>query len=126
MPSAPAPALQALHLALDALPPPAARQGAALGNWRWTVRQRLAAVRELLISGLPPVVIESPDSVEGDRVVLLRQRNTLLERLHALDPQILQSPHPDVVRRDLMRLLIDVDGYARRLESVRRPTPTGT
>ena len=38
-------ALQGLERSLDA----PRRDGIALGNWRWTVRQRMAAVRDALI-----------------------------------------------------------------------------
>ena len=40
---------EALHHLELVLSPPA-RAGVALGNWRWAVRQRMAAVRETLIA----------------------------------------------------------------------------
>ncbi|WP_052337184.1 hypothetical protein [Nocardioides alkalitolerans] len=106
------PALHALHVALDALPPPHSRQGPALGNWRWTVRQRLAAVRTILVSETDRYSASWLQGPEGD---VFRQRGALLERVHSFDALVLQSPEPDVVRRDLMRLLIDVDNHVFRV-----------
>ncbi|MFW6773425.1 hypothetical protein ACOACO_04005 [Nocardioides sp. CPCC 205120] len=112
-----APALHALHVALDALPPPHSRQGPALGNWRWTVRQRLGAVRNMLVNETDGYGPGWRSSGEGG---LLDQRNHLIERARAFDSLVLQSPEPDTVRRELMRLLIDVDHHVVRVREAGR------
>lgn len=109
------PALQALHVALDALPPPHSRQGPGLGNWRWTVRQRLGAVRTLLVNETDAFTPAWRTDRDGN---LLDARNALLERIRTFDSLVLQTPEPDAARRDLMRLLIDVDHHVTRVREV--------
>ncbi|MDQ1106310.1 hypothetical protein [Nocardioides zeae] len=116
----PHPALHALHVALDALPPPHSRQGPALGNWRWTVRQRLAGVRSLLLNETDTY---GPAWRAPEGSGLLDARNTLLERVRVYDTLMLQTPEPDVVRRDLMRLLIDVDNHTARVRDALAASP---
>ncbi|MDT9593236.1 hypothetical protein RDV89_09165 [Nocardioides zeae] len=112
------PALHALHVALDALPPPHSRKGPALGNWRWTVRQRLGAVRDLLVAETDTYTAAWRDATAAGETTLLTARNMLLERIRIFDNLVLQSPEPDAVRRDLMRLLVDVDHHVARLREV--------
>lgn len=109
------PALQALHVALDALPPTHSRKGPALGNWRWTVRQRLADVRTVLINETDAFSPAWRSEQDGS---LLDARNSLLERIRIYDSLVLQSPEPDVVRRDLMRLMIEIDNHVLRVRDV--------
>ena len=73
----------------------AARPGIALGNWRWTVRQRMADVREVLIRES-----EHPDEawLAARGTAALRERNALLARIGELGPQVLESPDLDQVR----------------------------
>ena len=70
-------ALLSLQQALDA--PHDAR--ASLGQWRWTVRQRMAGVRDALVD-------ETDHPVDGWLVArggaAIRERNALLDRLTAL------------------------------------------
>lgn len=114
------PALHALHVALDALPPPHSRQGPALGNWRWTVRQRLGAVRTLLLNETDSY---GPAWRATEGTTLLDTRNSLLERVRVFDSLVLQSPEPDTVRRDLMRLLIDVDNHVADVRDALEAAP---
>ncbi len=104
-------ALSALQQALDA----PRQQGIALGNWRWVVRQRMAAVRDSLIS-------ESDDPSEGWLAArggaVLRERNTLLARLAAIGPAVLESTEVEQVRLDLKRLAVDIARHVQRLHDL--------
>ncbi|MFN3602915.1 MAG: hypothetical protein ACK4UY_16150 [Dietzia sp.] len=100
-------ALQGLHQALDA----PRTQGVALGNWRWVVRQRMAAVRDVLVNEPAFAVDGWLAAREGS---VLRERNALLGRLSVLGPQVLESPDAEAVRGELKRLLHDVGHYLQR------------
>jgi hypothetical protein len=104
-------AMQGLQQALEA----PRRPGVPLGNWRWAVRQRMAAVRDALLA-------ETGHGVEGwlaaREIGLLRERNTLLGRLSALGPQVLENPDVDEVRTDLHRLLVDVSHHVQRVNDL--------
>lgn len=87
---------QELTLALRALEraivPP--RAGDSLGNWRWSVRQRLGQLRDVLAAsdlGLAP-----------------RERSALVGRLATLSADVLERADVDAVRAELRRLLADV------------------
>lgn len=104
-------AAEALHAALDAPRP----SGAPLGSWRWTVRQRMAAVRDELVA-------ESEDPADGWLVArsgtVLRERTALLGRLSVLGPQVLENPDVEVVRVELLRLLVDLSHHAQRINDL--------
>jgi hypothetical protein len=104
-------ALQGLALALDA----PHREGVPLGNWRWVVRQRMAAVRDHLISEG-----EHPEDgwLAARGGAALRERNALLVRLSALGPQVLESPGVDTVRTELKRLVADIAHHVQRLHDL--------
>lgn len=106
-------ALHDLSAALDA--PRRTSSQAALGSWRWTVRQRMAAVRDLLISESA----QHQDTWLAARGgLMLRERNSLLGRLSALGPAVLDSPDVEVVRRDVKRLVGDVAHHLQRLHDL--------
>ena len=106
-------ALHDLSAALDA--PRRTSSQAALGSWRWTVRQRMAAVRDLLISESA----QHQDTWLAARGgLMLRERNALLGRLSALGPAVLDSPDVEVVRRDVKRLVGDVAHHLQRLHDL--------
>lgn len=89
--------------------------GIALGNWRWTVRQRMAAVRDALIGE----VAGADDGWLAARGGLaFRERNALLARLAALGPQVLESPDVERVRVELRRLLRDIARHMQRLNDL--------
>ncbi|MGH3361916.1 MAG: hypothetical protein ACRDOM_05605, partial [Nocardioides sp.] len=94
-------ALHGLRQALDA--PPA--DGIALGNWRWNLRQRMAAVRDLLLN-------EADHPADGWLAArggaARRERTALLLRLTELGGPVLESPEVEQVRADLRRLLVDI------------------
>jgi hypothetical protein len=109
--SSAATAMSALHRALDVPPEP----GIALGNWRWTIRQRLADVREVLIRES-----EHPDDawLAARGTAALRERTALLARMGELGPQVLESPDVEKVRQALLRLLGDIDRHFQKLRDL--------
>ncbi|WP_107773127.1 hypothetical protein [Nocardioides sediminis] len=104
-------AMSALHRALDVPPEP----GIALGNWRWTVRQRMADVRDVLIRES-----EHPDDawLAARGTAALRERTALIARMGELGPQVLESPDVTEVRQALLRLLGDIDRHLQRLRDL--------
>jgi hypothetical protein len=104
-------AMSALHRALDVPPEP----GIALGNWRWTVRQRMADVRDVLIRES-----EHPDDawLAARGTAALRERTALIARMGELGPQVLESPDVTEVRLALLRLLADIDRHLQKLRDL--------
>ena len=104
-------ALRRLQHALDA----PQSEGIPLGNWRWVVRQRMAAVRDSLVA-------------EGEHWsdawlaarggAILRERNQLLTRLAAMGPAVLESPEVDRIRSELKRLSVDISHHVQRLHDL--------
>jgi hypothetical protein len=104
-------ATEALHEALDA----PRRSGAPLGSWRWTVRQRMAAVRDELVAAAE----QADDGWLAARSgTMLRERTALLGRLGVLGPQVLESPDVEAVRGELLRLLVDLTHHAQRVNDL--------
>jgi hypothetical protein len=104
-------ALRALDAALDA---PRLR-GVALGNWRWVVRQRLAAVRDALVG-----LTSSPDDgwLAARGGTAFRERNSLLARLGELGSAVLESADVEAVRLDLKRLVVDLGRHVQRIHDI--------
>jgi hypothetical protein len=104
-------ALRALDHALDA----PRGDGVPLGNWRWSVRQRLVSVRERLVA-------ETLGSQDGWLVArggaAFRERNDLLARLSALTPAVLEMHDAEQVRRDLKRLVLDIAHHVQRVHDL--------
>jgi hypothetical protein len=104
-------ALLHLQQALDA----PHQEGIALGNWRWVVRQRMASVRDSLVA-------EGEHWSDGWLAArggaILRERNTLLTRLAAMGPSVLETPEVDRIRADLRRLLVDISHHVQRLHDL--------
>jgi hypothetical protein len=109
--SSAAAAMTALHRALDVPPEP----GIALGNWRWTIRQRLADVREVLVRES-----EHPDDawLAARGTAALRERTALVARMGDLAPQVLESPDVHEVREALLRLMADIDRHFQKLRDL--------
>lgn len=76
----------------QALVPP--RPGTPLGNWRWSLRQRIGAVREALAA--------------ADLGLDTRTLNDLMARLMAMSSEVLERQDLDGVRMDLRKLVLDV------------------
>ena len=109
-------ALRALEQAIEAPPKDTtAREAVSLGNWRWTVRQRMAAVRDVL-SGEFGNPEDGWLAARGGRA--FRERNTLLGRMSALGPQVLENPDVERVRRELRRLVADISRHMQRLNDL--------
>lgn len=112
MPTSPAAeALRALEHALD-LP---RGTGVSLGNWRWSVRQRLVVVRDRLIA-------ETLGGEEGWLAArgsqAFRERNALLTRLTAyLDP-VLEASDAEALRTELRRLVRDIAHHLQRVNDL--------
>jgi len=104
-------ALHGLAQAIDAPRAP----GTPLGNWRWTVRQRMAAVREVLVH-------EPTEAGDGWLAAressVLRDRNSLVMRLTDLGQRVLESPEVEQVRAELKRLLTDIAHYRQKLHDL--------
>ncbi len=83
--------------------------------WRWLVRNRMASVKDALAA---------ESSRGGDawlaarEVALVRERDALLRRLTALGPAVLEAPDVEVVRRDLGRLVVDLEHHRQRLSDL--------
>lgn len=104
-------ALRSLEVALDA----PRRSGVALGNWRWAVRQRLVEVREALVSESMSTD-ESWLAARGGAA--LRERSALLTRLRSFGQAVLDTPDPELVRRDVRRLVVDVSHHVQRVHDL--------
>ena len=104
-------AMQSLSLAVAAYGAP----GTSVGQWRWRVRQQLAAVRDALVA-------EAGNGADGWTVArqggVLRERNTLLTRIGSLGSRVLEHPDADAVHVDVQRLLVDVGHHAQRLHDL--------
>lgn len=104
-------AVTALAQAVDA----PRSSGTALGNWRWTVRQRMAAVREDLAR-------ETVHARDGWAVArgysVLRERNGLIGRLAELGPKVLEATDVEPVRIELKRLVADLVHHQQRLRDL--------
>ena len=104
-------ALKRLDCALDA----PRRPGIPLGNWRWVVRQRMAAVRDALAG-------ETAGSEDGWLAArggsAFRERNALLSRLAILAPRVLETPDPETTRLELKRLVVDISRHLQRLNDL--------
>lgn len=87
----------------------------SVGNWRWTVRQRMAGVRDVLVG-------ETGDPEDGWLAArggrAFRERNALLGRMSELGPQVLENPDIDRVRTELKRLVADIARHLQRLNDL--------
>lgn len=99
--------LDDLSAAIDLQP----RAGVSATSWRWSVRQRLIGIRELLLGQTEP----GEDAWgAARRDVAQRDRQALLVRLSTLGPQVLEDEDLEGVRRELARFVRDVRRYVQR------------
>lgn len=108
-------ALRALEQAIEAPRRDGSTDSVSVGNWRWTVRQRMAGVRDVLAgeSGNPE---DGWLAARGGRS--FRERNVLLGRMSELGPQVLEEPDVERVRTDLRRLVADIARHLQRLNDL--------
>jgi len=113
--SAGAAALRGLHEVLEQLPPGDAGP-VKVSTWRWQVRQRMAAVRDLLVAEAcrPDRGGGADGGLEARGAAARRQRDALLRRLGELGPRVLGDADPRPVRDELRRLLVDVHHHVQR------------
>lgn len=97
------------------------RDGPGLGSWRWTMRQRMAAVREALVEEVPP----APEgAATGDGWLAarggsaFRERNALLMRLGTLGTRVLEDPDVGAVRAEVARLVADVGRHVQKVNDL--------
>jgi hypothetical protein len=102
-------ALAAADQALDA----PRRAGIPLGNWRWVVRQRVAALRETLTSS-SGTTRDGWLDVRGGAA--FEERNRLMARLGVLAEEVLDSPDVEKTRLELKRVLVEVHRHVQRLD----------
>lgn len=80
-------------------------------SWRWRARELLADLRDLLVT-------DSPTSYDGWLAArgagMLRERDSLLARLGAIGPQLVQESAIGEVRVELRRLVVDVEHHLQR------------
>lgn len=83
--------------------------------WRWLVRHRMAGVKEALM-------LEHSRAGEAwlaaRELMLARDRDNLLRRLGDLGPQVLDAPDVEPVRRELLRLVADLERHRQRLNDL--------
>lgn len=91
-----------------------AGEGISKGNWRWSVRQQMAGVRDVLMREAP--IQNAWLTARGGAV--MRERNLLLSRLSALGPVVLETEEVDEVRTQLRRLLADIGHHIQRIHDL--------
>jgi hypothetical protein len=79
--------------------------------WRWLVRHRMAGVKDALTAENSR---ESDGWLAAREVGLHREAAVLLDRLSELGPQVLTAPDVEPVRRDLHRLVADLERHRQR------------
>ena len=79
--------------------------------WRWLVRHRMAAVKDALRS---EYAHGGDGWLAAREAGLLRDRDVLLRRLGELGSQVLDNPDVEAVRRDVLRLLTDLERHRQR------------
>lgn len=83
--------------------------------WRWLVRHRMAGVKEALAR---------EHSRHGDawlaarQIMLTRDRDGLMRRLAGLGPLVLDADDVEPVRRDLLRLVADLERHRQKLNDL--------
>lgn len=84
-------------------------------QWRWLVRHRMAGVKEALNG---EYTRDGDAWLAAREMTLVRERDSLLRRLATLGPLVLQAPDVEPVRRELKRLVADIDHHRQRLNDL--------
>lgn len=104
-------ALRGLEQVVD----PSAYDGAAPGSWRWTVRRRLADLRDALATERGTT---DNGWIAARSLIALRERNALLARLGTLGPRVLEHSDAAALGDELRRLVRDVSRHVQRLNDL--------
>jgi hypothetical protein len=83
--------------------------------WRRLVRHRMAGVTEALARELPR---EGDEWLAARELVLSRERDSLVRRLAALGRMVSEAPDVEPVRRDLARLVVDIEHHRQRFNDL--------
>ena len=83
--------------------------------WRWLVRHRMAAVKDALTTERTAIADAWLVAREAG---LERERQVLVARLSALGPQVLDAADVEPVRRELKRLIADLERHRQRLNDL--------
>ena len=102
-----------LHELLEALQDPP-EPGDSLGTWRWRVRKRMAAVRDLLTH--ETTIPNGWLAARG--VVARRARDDLLTRLNVLSPRVMEDADVREAAQELRRLAGDAERHFQRLHDL--------
>jgi hypothetical protein len=91
------------------------REGAPTTSWRWSVRQRMGAVRDALLQ-------ETSGTDDGWLAArggaAFRERNALLARLGELGARVLEEPDVEAVQDEVGRLVTDVTHHVQRVHDL--------
>lgn len=83
--------------------------------WRWLVRHRMAGVKEALAAERG----RAGDGWLASREIGVHQEATaLLGRLTQLGPQVLEAPDVQPVRRELQRLLVELERHRQHVNDL--------
>ncbi|WP_139979550.1 hypothetical protein [Nocardioides litoris] len=92
------------------------RDGPSLGSWRWTMRQRMGAVRDALLEETGQASGDGWLAARGGAA--FRERNALLMRLGALGTRVLEDADVPAVRAEVARLVADVTRHLQRVHDL--------
>ncbi len=106
-------ALRALALANEA----PRSSGPALASWRWTMRQRVVAVRDALTAE-PGRDVTGNGWLAARGGTAFRERNVLLGRLHELSTRVIEDPEVGAVRAEVARVVADVGHHVQRVHDL--------
>lgn len=84
-------------------------------TWRWLVRNRMAGVKEAL---LHEYALAGEAWLAAREIALVRERDSLLHKLAALGPLVLEAPDVEPVRGQLHRLVADLEHHRQRLNDL--------
>lgn len=98
------------------------REGPGLGSWRWTMRQRMTAVRDALLEETGATGAPGDDQGDGWLAArggtAFRERNALLMRLGALGTRVLEDADVPAVRAEVARLVADVTRHVQHVNDL--------
>jgi hypothetical protein len=83
--------------------------------WRWLVRHRIAAVRDVLVNERQ----SGGDAwLAARELVLHQERSALLRRLATLGSEVFEAPDVEPVRQELLRLVSDLERHHQHLNDL--------